>query len=176
MEYVNVNSTVRPQLPRYAMEQGIEWNQRELIFISLIWNIATVGGWDTTYYMNTQDASRILNAYGSKNTIWKKLRTIFDIGVMNEYTLSITPHEVDRMHHGMPIQYTEKPVIITEGGALQMWYYLVGRLSCGNVLSDVERIKHGKHLVWNQHQEGKLLSGRLEKQIQWPGPAGKMIR
>lgn len=175
MEYTNFNSTVRPELPRYAMEMGIEWNQRELIFISLIWNIAWAGGWDTTYYMNTQDASRILNAYGSKNTIWKKLRNVFDIGVMNEYTLSITPHKVEKMNLGMPIKWHET-VIITDGSCLQMWYYLVGRLSCGNVLEDVERIKHGKHLVWSQHQEGKFLSSRLEKQIQWPGPAGKMTR
>jgi|TARA_R110000850_G_scaffold48044_1_gene119574 hypothetical protein len=161
-------SKVKPRLPEYAMIQGIEWTEREIVFISLITNIAMEGGWNTTYQMNIQDCTRILKGLGERPTVWKNLRKIFDIGILNKYTVSITPHQTKMNHLGFPKIYRGEPVVLKDIKVLMVWYYLVGRLSCGDVLGEPDTPTSAQKIRWTQKDEGKRLARNLEYQVEWP--------
>lgn len=173
MDFVNDQSRVKPQVPAYVMEKGIEWSDREIIFISLIFNLAREGGWNTVYYMHAKDAGRILKGYGSRPVVYDNLREVFDIGILNDYTIMIRPHKQEKYHQHLPLIWRGEPVTITDGPALLMWYYLVGRLSCGEVLGEPSTPVDGKALVWKSTEEGKVLSRILENQIEWPDINGR---
>lgn len=168
-------SLVRPRIPRYvidtSIEEEFEWREEEIMFISLITNISLLSdkGWETTYYMNAQDAAKVLRRLPEFDKTWVRLRKVFDIGVLNKYTISITPHRTD-LHLGQPIvyRYNDDKYIIKDVKNLMTWYYLVGRLSGGDVLSEPDTPVHGFKLAWTESYEAERLSGILRHQIKWP--------
>jgi len=164
---IKEDSRCRVRLPQHMFDNDIEWKDREKVFVALFMNLTYHGGWNTTYYINAQDCGRILAGHASYPNIWKNLREIFVIGVINEFTISVTPKKVGRYHAKMPVKAPNDMCIIKDVDALLMWYYLVGRLSAGNVVEDHSETTN-KQVVWTKNEDGKLMDRLLEYQIEWP--------
>lgn len=165
---IKEKSKCRVRLPQHMFDMDIEWTDREKIFVSLMMNITYHNGWNCTYYMNAQDAGRILGGHGNLQNCYKKLRKLFVIGIINDYTISITPMKTKHMHAKMPIRAVcPEQATIKDVDSLLMWYYLVGRLSAGNIVEDHDKTIN-KQVVWTKHEDGKLMGRFLEYQIEWP--------
>ena len=120
-----------------------DWTDREKVFLAMLFIlIKDAKSWNTRFYMHWNDF-RILNRYhgvtpsghsGSSGKL-NRLRKILEIGLLNEFTVSIEPkpYTARQGTSGFPAYYE---VDITDTKAIQVWFYILGRYSGGNMVED----------------------------------------
>ncbi len=156
---------VRVYIPKYISDMGIEWSDRELVFLAFMLEVSYAEGWETAYYMHNTDFTRILGYHSLKvEAKLPKFRPAFKIAKLSDHTIRIQGKSPDKYFDGNIVRSELK--LLTDYKAIAIWYYLAGHMVKGldHMFSDH---KDGKEIVYTHRTQGQYeASSRIQQQLE----------
>ena len=133
-------------IPRSLID--IELEDREAVFIAFMTMVSQKEGYESWFNFNGGDFTKLIAKQCASNINFhgprtKKLRTIFDIAVVDENNVMVKWKINDTKHwHTRPSTRREsmgsrsavKPFELTELYYIKLWCYLMGHIGSGNNL------------------------------------------
>ena len=125
-----------------AIELG--YDDSHMVFFNMMYLLIFKEGKKTNFYFYAKDVKKILNIINDPelNKTRDALRPFFNVAAINPWTLRISWNCDKRNEHGKGIMHVV-PYDITEVRALNIYFYLLGRMLDPTILTDKPVIYDG---------------------------------
>ena len=123
------------KVPCKATRIGL--NERYLVFTDLMHKLIRKHGKRTTFYFFAKDVKKILGESDDPHmhVLQSKLKPLYDVGIVNPFTLRVTWNNGREEEIGTGVIKTEE-YELQDQQAMNMYFYLLGRMCDDSLVTD----------------------------------------